>query len=123
MTNLANFGFLALFTMMLAAGQVLFKKIGLSIRQESLVDGLLLAAREPTLYAALALYGCATLLWIWILSRVPLSQAYPWVAGGVALVPLLGCWFFGEQIRPTFWLGVVLIILGIGVTQHSFIGQ
>lgn len=104
---------------MLAIGQLLFKQVGLSIRDQSLVDGVLSALRQPALYAALSLYGLATLLWIWILSRVPLTQAYPWVAAGVVIVPLLGLWVFGERVSFTFWVGVVLIVIGIVITQYS----
>jgi multidrug transporter EmrE-like cation transporter len=119
MTNIMNFVYLAVFTTMLAAGQLLFKVVGLSIRGQSLADGLLAVVRQPALYAALFLYGFATCLWIWILSRVPLSMAYPWVAVGVALVPLLSWWLFDEQVTMTFWLGILLIIVGIIVTQYS----
>jgi multidrug transporter EmrE-like cation transporter len=68
---------------------------------------------------ALSLYALATFLWIWILLRVPLSQAYPWVAIGIVIVPLLGWYIFGERIKATFWLGVLLIVFGVIVTQLS----
>jgi multidrug transporter EmrE-like cation transporter len=114
MTNLISLG---IFTVMLATGQVLFKYIGLSVRGLPPAEALFAAIAQPLLYAALTLYGVATVLWIWILSRVPLSQAYPWVAVGVFLVPLLGSWFFGERPAPIFWLGVTLIIGGVTLTQ------
>lgn len=119
MANHINFLSLAVFTTMLAVGQLLFKQVGLSIRDRSLTDGLLSVLRHPTLYAALALYGLATLLWIWILSRVPLTQAYPWVAAGVVIVPLLGLLVFGERVSFTFWIGVLFIVIGIIITQFS----
>jgi len=105
------------FTLLLAAGQLLFKKVGLDLRGASLADGVLRVLGQTTLYAALALYGVATLLWIWILSRVPLSRAYPFVALGVALVPLASIVMFNERVRPAFWIGVILIVIGIIVTQ------
>ena len=75
--------------------------------------------RDPVLYGALTLYGFATLLWIWILSRVPLSQAYPWIAVGTAIVPLLGWYLFDERVAPVFWVGVALIIAGILLVQYG----
>ena len=110
---------LVIFTFTLALGQVLFKKVGLTMRGLPLGEGVTAVARDPALYGALALYGCATLLWIWILSRVPLSQAYPWVAIGTAIVPLLGWYLFDEHIAPVFWLGVALIMAGIILTQYG----
>jgi multidrug transporter EmrE-like cation transporter len=110
---------LVAFTFTLAIGQVLFKKAGLAMRGLPVRDGFLAVARQPAFYAALALYGGATFLWIWILSRVPLSQAYPWVALGTAIVPFLGWCIFGERLAPVFWVGVVLIMAGIIVIQYG----
>jgi multidrug transporter EmrE-like cation transporter len=110
---------LIIFVLSLAAGQLLFKRVGLVLQNQPFFDGFLLAIRQPTLYAALTLYGFSTPLWIWILSRVPLSQAYPWVTAGMAVVPLLGWYAFGESVAPLFWLGFALILVGISITQYS----
>ena len=108
---------LALFTVMLAGGQVMFKRVGLSLRGHAGVEAILLVLGDPSLYLALAIYGAATLLWIWILSRVTLIQAYPWVSLGMIIVPLLGWLLFGERVSSIFWLGVGFIIIGVGLTQ------
>ena len=110
---------LTLFTVILACGQVLFKRVGLTLQGHSGLEGILLVLREPSLYAALITYGTATLLWIWILSRVTLIQAYPWVSVGMVIVPLLGWFVFGERVAPIFWLGVAFIVAGIGLTQYA----
>jgi drug/metabolite transporter (DMT)-like permease len=110
---------LAVFTMMLAIGQVYFKSVGLILQGHSGIDAVALALRAPSLYFALILYGGATLLWIWILSRVSLSQAYPWVAVGMIVVPLLGWFVFDERVAPIFWLGVAFIVVGVGLTQYA----
>jgi multidrug transporter EmrE-like cation transporter len=119
MTPLINFVSLGIFTLALAAGQLLFKRVALSIIGQPPAAGLLSLFRHPALYTALAIYGASTLLWIWILSRVPLMQAYPWAAAGVAIVPLIGWYAFGERVAPIFWLGVVLILAGILLTQYG----
>ena len=110
---------LALFTVMLACGQVFFKRVGLTLQGHSGVEAIRLVMREPSLYLALVLYAGATLLWIWILSRITLSQAYPWVAVGMVIVPMLGWLVFGERVAPAFWLGVAFIIIGVGLTQYA----
>jgi drug/metabolite transporter (DMT)-like permease len=110
---------LAVFTTMLAIGQMLFKKAGLSIRGMTLIDGLLSVARLPAFYAAITLYALSTLLWIWLLSRVTLMQAYPWVSAGVILVPLLSALVYGERASTSYWFGAALIVIGIAVTQYS----
>jgi drug/metabolite transporter (DMT)-like permease len=110
---------LTLFTVLLACGQVMFKQVGLTLRGHSGPGSILSILGEPSLYLALFIYGAATLLWIWILSRVTLIQAYPWVSVGMIIVPLLGWFVFGERVSPAFWLGVGLIIAGVGVTQYA----
>src|SRR5438874_2506206 len=95
---------LVLFTFLLAGGQILFKKVGSSIRDLPPTDAFVIVLSHPAFYGAVGLYSVSTLLWVWILSRVPLSQAYPWVAGGTVIVPLVGWYFFDERIRATFWV-------------------
>jgi drug/metabolite transporter (DMT)-like permease len=49
-------------------------------------------------------------------------QAYPWVAAGVIIVPLLSTLIFGERVTSTYWLGTALIVAGIVLTQYSIQG-
>lgn len=105
------------FTLLLAAGQLLFKKAGFELRGGPLGAGVLRVLGSTAFYAALSLYGIATILWIWILSRVPLSRAYPYVALGVVLVPLASLLIYGERVGHGFWLGAALIVVGIIITQ------
>ena len=115
--TIANYLWLATFSTALAAGQILFKQVSLEMQGKSLAEGFLAIARIPTLYGAIALYGAATMLWIWILSRVPLSQAYPWVALAMAGVPVLASFVFHERVGNIYWLGIVLVIFGLLLTQ------
>jgi drug/metabolite transporter (DMT)-like permease len=107
------------FTWLMALGQLLFKRAGLEVKGHLLADGLNVLMRSPAFYAALFLYGLSTLLWIWILSRVSLSQAYPWVAVTITIVPLLGWLVFGERMSAIYWLGIVFVIVGVMLTQYS----
>ena len=114
-----NIAALLAFVLMLGMGQFFFKSVGLSIAGQPLLSALPSMAQQPLLYAALALYGAATLLWIWILSRIPLSQAYPWVALSIAVVPLAGALLFGERITIYFWLGLGLVVVGVLFIQYG----
>jgi drug/metabolite transporter (DMT)-like permease len=113
---------LVIFTGVLAVGQLLFKKAGLSVRGLPLRDGLLTLAQVPAFYAAIVLYALSTFLWVWLLSRLTLVQAYPWVAAGVIIVPLLSMLIFGERVTSTYWLGAALIVAGTILTQYSIQG-
>jgi drug/metabolite transporter (DMT)-like permease len=120
---MANAFWLLTFAVLLALGQLLFKRVGLEARAQSLLDSLSAMFRSPSFYAAVMLYGLSTLLWIWILSRVSLSKAYPWVAVTMTIVPLLSWLVFGERVQPMYWLGILLVILGVLLTQYAADGR
>lgn len=101
----------------LSAGQFLFKRAGVAIQGLALADGGWTLATLPSFYLALALYGIATVLWIYVLSRMPLTEAYPWIAVATVAVPLIGWLFYGEQVTPLFWVGMALITAGLLLTQ------
>jgi drug/metabolite transporter (DMT)-like permease len=115
MAGMVNTVGLAAFAIILAAGQLLFKKVGLAMRDKPLGYGFAAVAHEPALYAALTLYAGATLLWIWLLSRIPLSRAYPWVSVALAIVSLSSWYLFDERLGPMLWLGIALIAAGVVV--------
>lgn len=101
----------------LSVGQLLFKRAGLALQGRPLADGVWTLATLPSFYLALAIYGAATVLWIFVLSRVPLIEAYPWIAAATVAVPLIGWFYYGERVGPLFWAGLVLIIAGLLLTQ------
>jgi drug/metabolite transporter (DMT)-like permease len=106
-------------TFILAGGQSLFKKVGLGIAGLPPAAAMLAVLRDPLFYGSIGLYGFGTLLWIWILSRVPLSQAYPWVALGMVIVPLFGWYIFAERVAPMYWAGTVLMVAGLALIQYG----
>jgi len=114
-SSLINVLSLVVVTVTLAVGQLLFKQAGLILRGSGVGE----VVRSPSVYIALGLYGAATLLWIWVLSRVPLSRAYPWIASAVVLVPLLSNAFFKEPIEAKFWIGGLLVVVGLVITQWT----
>lgn len=119
MSRLINITALAALTLALAVGQLLFKRVGDALRYRPVVEAVYTLIRQPALYAALAIYGVSTLLWIWILTRVSLMQAYPWVAVGIVVVPLLSHYVYNETAGPMYWLGAALCAIGVALTQYS----
>jgi undecaprenyl phosphate-alpha-L-ara4N flippase subunit ArnE len=97
---------------MLACGQVLFKQASGQIsfaRPASFVSG--------TLILALFVYGAATLLWLAVLARVPLSTAFPFYGLTFILVPAFALWLLHEPIRPQTWVGGAVILLGVLISS------
>lgn len=68
---------------------------------------------SPFVLGGLFGFGLSVLVWLFVLSKVPLSIAYPFVALGIGVTVIAGVMLFGESISPTGAIGVGLILLGI----------
>ncbi|WP_137896560.1 EamA family transporter [Ramlibacter sp. 2FC] len=103
-----------------AAAQVLLK-LGMT---RPAADGLapagwlatyLQALASPLVWAGLLLYGLSVPLWLWVLSRLDVSLAYPMVSLGFVVTLAVGVLFLGE---PFSWLrgaGCALILAGVAL--------
>jgi len=58
-------------------------------------------------------------VWLLVLARVPVSQAYPFVGLGFVLVMLLGWALQGDVISPARLLGTLLISVGVVLVARS----
>jgi drug/metabolite transporter (DMT)-like permease len=105
------------FPVALTAGQILFKR---AARQVDLAGYWVVElARLPAMWAAVALYAGATILWVRILTTVPLSRAYPFAALAFVLVPAAGYLLFDESFNVRYVVGAALIIGGVIVAAGS----
>ncbi len=68
---------------------------------------------SPGVMGGLLLYGVASVLWLGVLSRVELSQAYPFVGLSFVLVAVLGYFVFADTVPPTRVVGIALIVAGV----------
>ncbi len=95
---------------LISTGQILFKFAAQSWR----AAGTLADARTAGfVLAALALYGGATILWIWLLQHAPLGRLYPYMALSFVFVAAAGALLFGEPIAARYWAGLGLIVTGV----------
>jgi drug/metabolite transporter (DMT)-like permease len=68
---------------------------------------------NPFVFIGLALYFVSALLWLYVLSRIDLSFAYPMLSLSYVIV-IFGSWMlFGEKISMTHGVGVAIIIFGV----------
>ena len=66
------------------------------------------------LMGGLILLGIGFFLWLFVISRIKLSMAYPVSTSLNLCLIILGSWLiFKEQLLPVQILGVVIIVLGI----------
>lgn len=98
--------------LLLAIGQVLFKFAanGINFSQpKTLLSFWLLSA--------LVIYGIATAAWLLVLSRVPLSLAFPFYGLIFIIVPAMAWLILKEPINPRVVLGGLIIFVGVIVSS------
>jgi multidrug transporter EmrE-like cation transporter len=110
------------YALLLTAGQALFKAA--SQQSNTLTEGPIRFATglllSPFFLMGCLLYAISTILWVAILNKLPLSQAYPMViATSILFTTLLGVFLFKEQLTPDKMLGMVLVSAGVAVLSRS----
>jgi len=61
----------------------------------------------------IGIYILSTVLWLWVLSRVPLSFAYPCISVSYIIIIIAGKWVFRERIDAWKIAAIVLILAGV----------
>ncbi len=84
-----------------------------SLVSGSLIEAVLAFSRNPGIIGGLALYGVGTLLWLNVLARTELSQAYPFVGLGFVITAVLGYLIFHDTFGSSRLAGTLLVIIGI----------
>ncbi|PLT48447.1 EamA family transporter [Paenibacillus sp. FSL W8-1187] len=95
----------------LVAGQMAWK-LGLDRLGGLGFGNWLQALLSPLILAGIGLYGIATVLWLAVLSRLPLSAAYPLQSLAYVLGLVLAWQLFGEAIPLNRWIGCAVIVAG-----------
>lgn len=80
---------------------------------EGLGATLIAMGTSPYIILGLSAFGLSALFWLFVLSRIPLSTAYPMIALGIVLTVLAGRFVLLEPISLTKATGVFLIVLGV----------
>ena len=104
----------------MCTGQLLFKKTSLLLTQSNLkldisnfFDFIVALIKIPYFSLALLVYGSATMFWLIILQKMPLSLAYPFTALAMVIIPILSTILFQEKLDINYWFGASLIVSGI----------
>jgi len=58
-------------------------------------------------------YGLLLVYWVWLLTFIPLSKAYPFTLLSIVIAALGGVVFFNESLSTTFLIGLSIIGLGL----------
>lgn len=70
----------------------------------------------PDFILGFAAYGAGFLIWYYVLTRMPLSTAFPIAAGSlIVATQIVGYRFLSEPLALSHLAGIALILAGIGV--------
>jgi multidrug transporter EmrE-like cation transporter len=97
-----------------ALGQILLK---LAMNKHGAIQftlsGLINLLSEPVLIIALMMHVVALIIWLQVLSKIPLSTAYPILAITYVIVPVLSVLFLKESIQQSQLIGMFLVLVGV----------
>lgn len=98
---------------LISAGQLLFRAAALQWRIEGWSWVTLSGFLSPIMLLALAVYGFATVLWVYVLRTVPLASAYALFSLAFLIVPVLAWFFLGEKVGVNTFVGGAIIVVGV----------
>lgn len=120
----AAFAFLISGVLLNAAAQLLLKAgtnaTGvLTLEGGRWVETLWKIGSQPPFLLGIACYGISVVVWVFGLSRVPVSVAYPMLSIGYIVNAIAAHYLFGEAVTVTRWLGIGFIVIGVWLVARS----
>lgn len=100
--------------LLLVSGQLLWKA-GLNKLDTTKGDSWLSLLWSPYIWSGLVLYGIATLLWFYVLKKLPLSLAYPLQSLAYVIAMIAAVIIFHETVPTQRWIGAAIILIGVAV--------
>lgn len=114
---------LVLFSVIAAAGGQLLLKHGMQVaatRARHSGGSLVLAAAvTPWVYLGLVVFAVSAVVWLAVLSRVPLSLAYPFNALGYLVILTASIVVLHERANLWTWAGTSLVVAGLVIVVAS----
>jgi drug/metabolite transporter (DMT)-like permease len=105
------------------AGQLILKyaigRMNLSMEETGPVGYYVRLFTTPLVLLGFLMYGVSSLFWLFILSKLPLSLAYPLVSMGYVLVVFFSWLLLREQVGIGRMLGVAVICCGVALLALS----
>lgn len=106
---------LAFISILLGAVAQYFLKMGMTnwSLKGSVVEMLRLLFYNYYLWSGILCYGVSMLFWLYVLSRMELSKAYPMVSLGYVITLLIGYFLLNEPLNVPKVVGILLIVAGV----------
>jgi multidrug transporter EmrE-like cation transporter len=122
--NLLSFALILAGVLLNAAAQLLLKAGTNSLGVIGLQNAPMLSTAfriifNPYIFCGLSFYVFSVGIWIFALSRVPVSIAYPMLSIGYVVNALAAWYLFGELLTVQKTLGISVIVLGVYLVSTS----
>ena len=119
-----NIGIILLSILMSSTAHIFLKKGMIThalntVKSDGIVGLVWSVGTNPWVIGGMALHVSALVVWLWALSKVDISFAYPFLALGYVLVSAMAWMWLGEELNPTKLLGMAIIIVGILVLTRA----
>ena len=90
-----------------------------AVNTSGIIERAWVAATNIWILGGMSLHVGALVVWLWALSRVDITFAYPFIALGYVLVSLMAWMWLGEQLNHTRILGMATIVVGIVILSRG----
>jgi multidrug transporter EmrE-like cation transporter len=70
-------------------------------------------ATSPAVLMGMTFFGLSAVLWLFVLAKIPLSTAYPFIAIGIIITVVAGRFLFAEPVSLFKLFGIALVIVGV----------
>ena len=121
--KLIALAFISMSMILGAVGQIFIKKglnyLGGLDFSAGLVVTYLKIFLSPFVIIGISIYFIGVFFWLYGLSKVELSFAFPFVSLSYVLVFLLSWFFLGENIPLLRWVGLLTICIGVLLVGRS----
>lgn len=110
------------FSVGMGCGQLLLKVASTKVpgaAQADLFARVLSLLTNWAFVSGVLLYGLLLVYWVWLLTFLPLSRAYPFTLLSMAIAAIGGSLFFDEAITTPFVLGMTIIGIGLLVLSSG----
>ncbi|WP_321395918.1 EamA family transporter [Emcibacter sp.] len=74
---------------------------------------------SPLIWVGLLIYGLSVALWLWVLAKVDLSVAYPFVGVSFLITMAFGAFLLDENVTLPRMIGTLLIASGCVLVGKS----
>jgi len=117
---------LTLSSIVLAALAQITLKYGMSnasiqhaLHNDPLLTAILTIAKNAFVVGGLFIFGLSAALWLLVLAKIDVTQAYPFIGFGLILTMAFGALLLGETLTPMRIVGTMIVIMGVLVVARS----